>query len=94
MSLSDEIQKLADLKAAGALSEDEFREAKSKLLRQEEPSRREMGDYRETDSLGRAANRYVSFQVVSAVIAIIIFLIFFAPAMCSNSGPLLPPGFH
>ena len=89
MSLSSELQRLADLKASGVLSESEFQRAKDKLLN-EDASPRETED----NSLGRAANRYVSLQMISAVIVILIFLFVIAPKMCSQSqSGFGPPGF-
>ena len=71
MSLADELEKLERLRESGALSDDEFQAAKRSLLSpaaQPSPA--------EDQSLGRAANRYVSFQMVMAVVGVIIFLIF------------------
>jgi len=87
MSLSTELQRLAELRASGALTEAEFERAKEKLLRENPAPQRPAFDHRPDDSLGRAANRYVTFQAVMGVIAILIFLFVFAPKMCSSSGP-------
>jgi len=86
MSLSDELQRLADLRSSGALTESEFAQAKAKLLKEDLTSRRQPDDQND-DSLGRAANRYVTFQFAMAVIVILIFLFVIAPKMCSSSGP-------
>jgi cytochrome c-type biogenesis protein CcmH/NrfG len=81
MSLTDELQRLAELKASGALTEAEFQQAKAKLL-----ERNVMADQSEPDqSLGRAANRYVTFQMIMAVIAVLVFLFVIAPKMCNAS---------
>lgn len=94
MSLTDELQRLADLKASGALTESEFQKAKAKLLERDvtaNPPQRE----REPDqSLGRAANRYVTFQMIMAVIAILVFLFVIAPRMCSQSSSPFGPQLH
>ena len=91
MSLPDELQRLADLRSSGALTESEFEQAKAKLLEEDLPPRRQPSDDRRDDSLGRAANRYVTFQLIMAVVAILIFLFAFAPKMCSSSGPSFGP---
>jgi hypothetical protein len=93
MSLTDELQRLAELRSAGALTESEFQQAKAKLLEQDTaPYQPEPND--EPDhSLGRAANRYVTFQMVVSVIGILIFIVF-ASKMCSSArssfGPSMP----
>lgn len=76
MGLADELQTLEQLRSSGALSEEEFQQAKARLLA---PPAGERGSARDdgNESLGRAANRYVSFQIVMAVIGFIVFLIFF-----------------
>ncbi len=91
MSLPDELQRLADLRSTGALTESEFEQAKAKLLNEELAPRRQPRDDRRDDSLGRAANRYVTFQFIMAVIAILIFLFVIGPRMCSSSGPSFGP---
>jgi hypothetical protein len=88
MSLADELMKLRQLRESGALSEAEFRVAKDRLLHAPAPAGNasqevtdeadartawERGD--EDNSLGRAANRYVSYQAVFGVIALLIFLV-------------------
>jgi Short C-terminal domain len=94
MSLSDELQSLAELRASGALTDSEFEQAKAKLLKQESSPPRRKPDEIFDHSLGRAANRYVTFQMVMAVIAILIFLFVIAPKMCGASrspfGPSMP----
>jgi len=81
MSLPDELQRLADLRSSGALTESEFEQAKAKLLNEELVPRGQQPDDRRDDSLGRAANRYVTFQFIMAVIAILVFLFVIAPRM-------------
>lgn len=94
MSLADELQRLAELRASGALTESEFEQAKRKLLQQEAPPSGRESDDMLDHSVGRAANRYVTLQIVMAVIGILIFLFVFAPRMCSLSsspfGPSMP----
>lgn len=79
MSLADELKKLEELRGSGALSDAEFQKAKQRLL--EEPSV-PLPAAAPEDSLGRAANRYVNFQMISAGVGLIIFLI----VVCSFSG--------
>ena len=89
MSLVDDLQKLDQLRSSGSLSEAEFQEAKKTLLSPPPDERRFVSDDQEKrkfvpeiledddESLGRAANRYVSFQIFSGIIGFIIFLIVF-----------------
>jgi hypothetical protein len=86
MNLTDELERLGRLHKDGTLNDEEFARAKQKLLN--EPAREQPVEPRD-NSLGEAANRYVSFQVVMSIIGLIIFLIFVfgfvLPHM--NSGP-------
>ena len=82
MNMIDELERLGKLHSDGTLSDEEFARAKQNLLNEREEGAHEerARDESEPDedgdnSLGRAANRYVSFQIVSAVIGFIIFLI-------------------
>lgn len=90
MSLVDELRKLSDLKASGALTEEEFEQAKSQLLRESTEDKGLLSEVEKHDgSLGQAANRYVSYQIVMGVIGFIIFLIMlftvFLPHMSGGS---------
>jgi hypothetical protein len=93
MSMADELAKLDHLRRSGALSDAEFEMAKRSLLHQGTMPVR-------NDSLGRAANRYVNFQVVAAVIGLIMFLIFLfgiiLPGMNGMTHPAPPslPGYN
>jgi hypothetical protein len=91
MSLSDELQRLAELRSSGALTESEFQQAKTKLLNEKTPLRREAPDDRQDQSLGRAANRYVTFQLIMTIIVGLVILFVIAPRMCSSSGPSFGP---
>lgn len=101
MNLSDELSKLAELKEKGILSSEEFEQAKKKILsentpresRHTQPPKNYHFEDKTDDSVGKAANRYVSFQIIMAVIGIIIFLFFFAPMMCRSGAPGFSPGF-
>jgi hypothetical protein len=92
MSVADELEKLDHLRKSGALSDAEFAAAKRSLL--------EPGSQVRDDSIGRAANRYVSLQVVASVIGLIVFLIFlfaiFLPMVNRTANPTPPslPGYH
>ena len=93
MSMADELAKLDHLRRSGALSDAEFEMAKRSLLHQGAMPVR-------NDSLGRAANRYVNFQVVAAVIGLVLFLIMlfgiFLPVLNGMTDPTPPslPGFN
>ncbi|RYD61752.1 MAG: SHOCT domain-containing protein [Verrucomicrobiaceae bacterium] len=91
MSLSDELQRLADLKSSGALTQAEFEQAKAKLLQEDAVPRRPKFDGSRDDSLGRAANRYVTFQFIMGMIALLFFLFVIGPKMCSSSSPSFGP---
>jgi hypothetical protein len=85
MSLADELKKLEELRESGALSDEEFQKAKQRMLyapAASAPTRPAAPE----DSLGRAANRYVNFQMISAGVGLIIFLI----VVCSFSNGRLP----
>lgn len=72
--IAEELEKLARLHESGALTDDEFARAKDAAL-----GRRGDGhELGEGSSLGRAANRYVNFQIVMAVVGVVLFLIFFS----------------
>jgi hypothetical protein len=92
MSLTDELSKLAALRQSGALTETEFQQAKAKLLSAPpaDTSSDTFDAFRRLESprdnsLGEAANRYVSFKMIMTVISLLIFLFFFAPMMCHQS---------
>ena len=82
--MADELMKLEELWQSGALSDAEFEAAKRRLLNPEAEDR----------SLGRAANRYVSFQIIAGAIGLILFLIFlftvFLPLTHRTPTPTLP----
>jgi len=90
LNITDELERLGRLHKDGTLSDEEFAQAKSKLLNQ--PSEREPPA--EDNSLGGAANRYVTFQIVMSVIGVIIFLIFLFGVILPhmNSGPRFGSG--
>ena len=85
MSIADEIAKLDQLRKTGALSAEEFRQAKTLLLAGRQPAgETEKPPEPETPTLGRAADRYVSFQIISGVAGMVVVLVFLL-AMCSRA---------
>jgi len=72
MSIADELKKLQELRADGVLTEDEFQRAKETIL----AGGNQSGRPTEDNSIGRAANRYVSFNIIWAIIGLILFLYF------------------
>lgn len=92
MSLTDELSKLAALRESGALTETEFQQAKAKLLdaTPADTSSDTFATFRRLESprdnsLGEAANRYVSFKMIMSVISLLIILFFIAPIACRQS---------
>lgn len=80
MNLSDELERLGKLRQQGLLTEEEFAQAKSKLLQGDDTPRDRgtgLGGLLQNPSLGDAANRYISYRIVTGVIGLIIFLIMF-----------------
>ena len=69
MGIAEEIAKLEELRNRGTLTESEFQEAKRRLL-QGEPQDPD-------DSLGRAANRFVTYQFALGIIGLVLFIILF-----------------
>ena len=101
MSIADELEKLQQLKDAGALTESEFEAAKRKMLSESAtptrsvappppPTRAFAGESSSDDSLGQAMNKYTNFQIASFVIGLVIFVIFacvaFSSFNSSNNG--------
>jgi hypothetical protein len=108
MSLADELQKLEQLRSSGSLTEAEFELAKKRILSAPSEDRHfnsdetgkpnvlmDMRDDRD-ESLGRAANRYVSFHIVSGILGLLVFLILlfavFLPRF--NNSSQFPGGFQ
>jgi hypothetical protein len=73
MNMTDELERLAQLHKSGALTDDEFAQAKNKLISQ--PA--EVPEPPPNNTLGEAANRYVSYQLIMGIIGFIVFIIFF-----------------
>jgi len=88
-NLVDELAKLQQLKADGALTEEEFSLAKRKLLASDAPD--EPHEHAQTinlslkegldeivdekSTLGGAANRYVDYQYFGSIIGVVVFII-------------------
>lgn len=89
--ISQELEKLARLHESGALTDEEFARAKDAALGNSEERRESPTDDAES-SLGKAANRYVTFQIVMSVVAVIVFLFVFATAIQPrmNTFPFAP----
>jgi len=73
MSLADELQKLAQLKSTGALSESEFEQAKKKLL--EQSSGQTFGPPQVQQAPDKGSDRDDSLLIVLVVLAVILILI-------------------
>ncbi len=77
MNMTDELERLSKLHQDGALNDEEFARAKAKLLNppaeESSPGPRQFSE----NSLGDAANRYVTFRIMMGVLGFIIFIIFF-----------------
>ncbi|GAA3431735.1 SHOCT domain-containing protein [Kutzneria kofuensis] len=89
MSIADELAKLDALRRSGALSDDEFDAAKRRLLAPGSPAG--------PNSLGRAANRYVSYQMIAGVVGLVVFLVFVFAVLVpmftkvtDRTGPVVP----
>ena len=76
MNMTDELERLSILHQDGALNDEEFAQAKAKLLNSSEENDRSPREY-ENRTIGEAANRYVSFRMITGVIGFIIAFIFF-----------------
>jgi hypothetical protein len=72
MNITDELQRLATLHRNGDITDAEFAEAKQHLLAP--PA---VHSFEPNNTVGRAANRFVSFQIVMAAIGLVIFLVLF-----------------
>jgi hypothetical protein len=95
MAIADELDKLAQLHASGDLNDEEYAKAKDAALRAAgaQPQSGDGPGFIEDvfgggdNSLGTAANRYVSFQIVMGAIALIVFLVVACTIMSSlNNG--------
>ena len=85
MGVAEELEKLAELHRSGALNEREYEEAKQAVLMAASTTTSAEGEAGIVDGLfgprqgtiGEAANRYVSFQIVMSAVTAVIFLLVF-----------------
>lgn len=79
MELADEIRRLKELHDEGALTDDEFSQAKAALLEGGTGDSRSTpwGPGRSDDGLGVAARRWVNLQIVIVVVGLALALVFF-----------------
>ncbi len=85
MGIADELTNLQQLHDSGALSDEEFAKAKDAVLNSAPPQQggnegegvveNLFGGRKET--LGEAANRYVSLRIIMSIVGLIVFLLFF-----------------
>ena len=73
--VAQELEKLARLHESGALTDEEFARAKDAALNRKDDGA--VADQREGASFGRAANRYVTFQIGLSIVGLIVFLVVF-----------------
>ena len=82
MDLSEKLLKLSDLHAKGALTDEEFKTAKARLIE---------GAPSENDSLGRAANRAVSMWVILSILGLIVFIVMMGKMLDQQRQPAWQP---
>ena len=102
VGISDELERLRALHDSGELSDTEYERAKDAAIRAASSGESAEPEYGEDggliggifgggdDSIGGAANRYVNFQIVSAVFGLILFLVFACSVLPNFNRP---PGF-
>ena len=84
MSMPDDLERLSKLHREGSLSDEEFARAKEMLLNEPtSPAPLQSSD----SSLGQAANRYVTLQIVLAVIGFAVALFFIFGVILPHSHP-------
>lgn len=79
MELADEIRRLKELHDEGALTDDEFSQAKAALLEgvTGDSASTPRGQGRSDDGLGVAAKRWVNLQIVLVIAGFVLALVFF-----------------
>lgn len=79
MELADEIRRLKELHDEGALTDDEFSQAKAALLDgvTGDSASTPWGQGRSDDGLGVAAKRWVNLQIVLVIVGLVLALVFF-----------------
>ena len=80
MGIADDLEKLERLHESGALSDREFDDAKQHVLNSydayDSPDPDDPADFGDDDdSIGVAANRYVTYQIIAGVVGLVVFLI-------------------
>ena len=98
MGIADDLEKLERLHESGALSDREFDDAKQHVLNSysydsaDSADSDDFGD--DDDSIGAAANRYVTYRIIASVAGLVVFLILlltvFLPMMHTVSHPSIP----
>jgi hypothetical protein len=76
MDIAQELERLARLHEAGALTDEEFARAKDAALRGQGAKADPAGQGQDS-SLGNAANRFVNFQIGMSLIALVVFIVVF-----------------
>jgi len=77
VDIAAELERLARLHDSGALSDEEFARAKDAALGRGGARSDAAPADRDSESLGKAANRYVTFQIGMSVVGLVLFLIVF-----------------
>jgi len=77
VDIAAELERLSRLHDSGALSDDEFARAKDSALGRGGARSDAAPIDRESGSLGKAANRYVNFQIGMSLVGLVVFLIVF-----------------
>ena len=79
MELADEIRRLKELHDEGALTDDEFSQAKAALLDgvTGDAASTPWVQGRSDDGLGVAAKRWVNLQIVIVIVGLVLALVFF-----------------
>ena len=78
MGIAEELEKLTQLHERGALSDQEYADAKQATFRgvtKDTTDKHNGGPVSDDRTLGEAANRYVSFQMLMAGISFVIVLV-------------------
>jgi hypothetical protein len=78
LGIAEELEKLTQLHERGVLSDQEYAEAKQTTLRgvtKDTTDKHNRGPVSDDRTLGEAANRYVSFQILMAGVTFVIILV-------------------
>ena len=77
VDIAAELERLSRLHDSGALSDEEFARAKDAALGRSGARSEAAPADRDSGSLGKAANRYVNFQIGMSVVGLVVFLVVF-----------------